>query len=169
MIPFLYLIALIVLLIAAYTDIKTREVPDWLNFSLIGIGLGIRLLYSVIQWNCWIFLYGVFGFLAFLILALIMYYAGQWGGGDSKMLMGLGALIGLELRLDSFLLQFLILMLFAGAVYGIIWTGTLAVMHRKKFAEKFVELNIKYIKTKKIILAIAVALFVISFFMDIFF
>ena len=31
----LIILALIVLLIASYTDLKTREVPDWLNYSLI--------------------------------------------------------------------------------------------------------------------------------------
>ena len=41
MIPVLYLIALIALIIASYTDIKTREVPDWLNFSLILVNLVI--------------------------------------------------------------------------------------------------------------------------------
>jgi len=178
MIPILYLIALIALVIASYTDIKTREVPDWLNFSLIGIGLGIRLLYSVIEGNYWIFLYGVFGFLVFLIIALAMYYLGQWGGGDSKMLMGLGALIGIPLGfskeiyiqfLNSFFAQFIILILLAGAVYGLLWSSILAIKHRKKFWKKFIELNLKYLKVKRALLIFVVILFVISFFVNIFF
>ena len=41
-------VVLLALLIGSFTDIKTREVPDWLNFSLIPLGLGIRLIYSLI-------------------------------------------------------------------------------------------------------------------------
>lgn len=178
MIPVLYIIALIALIIASVTDIKKREVPDWLNYSLIFIGLGIRALYSIIEWNYWIFLYGVFGFLVFLILALVMYYAGQWGGGDSKMLMGLGALIGIPLNqinilhlqfLKSFFLQFLILILLVGAVYGIIWSSVLAIKNRRKFVDKFVELNLKHIKLKRILVIICFILFILSFFLNIFF
>ena len=40
----LLLIGLIATLIAAITDIKTKEVPDWLSFSLISTALGVRLI-----------------------------------------------------------------------------------------------------------------------------
>ena len=43
-----YTIAFFALLIGSYTDIKTREVPDWINFGLIGTGFGINLLFSLI-------------------------------------------------------------------------------------------------------------------------
>ena len=43
-----YTIAFFALLIASYTDLRTREVPDWLNFGLIGTGFGINLLFSII-------------------------------------------------------------------------------------------------------------------------
>ena len=43
------------LVIGTMTDIKTREVPDWVNFGLIAAGLGIRALYSVIN-SDWMFL-----------------------------------------------------------------------------------------------------------------
>ena len=44
-------ICIIALIIASYTDIKTREVPDWLNYTLIGLGVGINTIYSVILMN----------------------------------------------------------------------------------------------------------------------
>ena len=82
---------LIGLLIATMTDIKTREVPDWLSYSLIVIGLGVRLIYSLFEWNFSYVLFGFIGFGIFFLIALFMYYTKQWGGGDSKLLMGLGA------------------------------------------------------------------------------
>ena len=53
---------------------------------------------------------GLFGLIVFVVVGYIMFYAGQWGGGDSKLLMGLGALIGLKLTLNPLpvLLIFLI-------------------------------------------------------------
>jgi len=92
-------IAFIALILASITDIKTREVPDWLNFSLIFVGLGVRLIYSSITFD-WIYsLEGVLGLGVGVAIAYLMFYAGQWGGGDSKLLMGLGALIGLQLSI----------------------------------------------------------------------
>jgi len=94
-----YAIAFLVLLIASYTDLKTREVPDWVNFGLIGIGFGVNLLFSIIFFKINFIIASVVGFAVFFALAWIMFYTGQWGGGDSKILMGLGAVIGIEIFL----------------------------------------------------------------------
>ena len=91
-------IALIGLIIGSITDLKTREVPDWLNYGLISIGLGLNLIFAFIYRDYWIFLNSLIGFIAFLLIALAMFYTGQWGGGDSKMLMGLGATIGINIK-----------------------------------------------------------------------
>ena len=92
---------LISLIIASITDIKTREVPDWLNYGLIVFGLGSRLIYSIALSDFSFFLYGLTGFLVFFIIANIMFYSAQWGGGDSKLLMGLGAVIGLNFNFTN--------------------------------------------------------------------
>ena len=76
--------ALIALIIASYTDITTREVPDWINYGLIIFGLGARLIYSLVTFEWSYILNGLLGFGCFLVVSLIMFYMGQWGGGDSK-------------------------------------------------------------------------------------
>jgi len=140
-------IALIALIIASITDIKTREVPDWFNFSLIFIGLGIRLIHSSLTFD-WIYmLEGFAGLIIGVVIAYIMFYAGQWGGGDSKLLMGLGALVGLGFSFNS-LPTFLVLIIniiFVGAVYGLIFIITHAIIHRKAFSQEFG----KYFKSEK--------------------
>ena len=73
-------ITLIGLIIATFTDLKTREVPDWLSYGLIGIGLSLNLLFSFLYENYWFIISSLAGLLAFFIIALIMFYAGQWGG-----------------------------------------------------------------------------------------
>lgn len=127
----IFIIALVFLIIGSITDIKTREVPDWVNYSGIVVGFGWRGLYSVAQWNYIYILEGVLGFAVFFAVACALYYLGQWGGGDSKMLMALGTMIGLGLTLDSFMVGFFVNLLFVGGVYGLFWSLGLVFVHWK--------------------------------------
>ena len=149
-------LTLIALAVASLTDIKTREVPDWLNYSLISIGLGLRLLYSVATFDFSFFLAGALGFAIFLLIGYAMFYTGQWGGGDSKLLMGIGALIGFEYSSNSLLLSFIVHLFLVGAVYGFIWSAYLAVKNRKEFSKKYNE--ILHSKPMPIIRAFVLAL-----------
>src|SRR3990167_4701638 len=119
-----YAIAFIALAVASYTDLKTREVPDWLNYGLISVGLGLNLLFSAIFWKWNFIVNSVIGLIIFFIIAYLMFQFGQWGGGDSKMLMGLGALIGIDFFSGKipFMANFFVNALFAGAVYWLLKT-----------------------------------------------
>ncbi len=132
-------IALIGLFFATITDLKTREVPDWLSYGLICSGLGLNLLFSFIYSNYWFIINSIIGFLVFLIFALVMFYAGQWGGGDSKVIMGLGALIGLNIKQKDFpmLISFFTNMLLLGSIYGLTWSLTLIFKNKKKVWKEF--------------------------------
>jgi len=140
----LFSVALAILLIATYTDIRTREVPDWLNFAGIAAGIGIRLLWSLETGEWGVLGWGVLGFALLFVLGCIMYYTGQWGGGDSKLVMALGALIGLEFSWTGTLLSFLIWALLAGALYGLCWSVVLAAKNRAQFARKYRALSQTY-------------------------
>jgi Flp pilus assembly protein protease CpaA len=161
-------IILIGLSIATFTDFKTREVPDWLSYGLIAIGVGISLLFSFIYRDYWFLINSLAGFALFLIFALIMFYAGQWGGGDSKVLMGLGALIGLDVRFVEFpfLISFLINALLVGAAYGLIWSLSLSFRNWKSFykALKKELRSAKVIKTRVYLFVFVFLLFVLAFF-----
>ena len=166
--------ALAILLIGTFTDFKVREVPDWVNYSGIFIGIGLRLIYSTATFDWSFVLAGLMGFGVFYVFALVMFYLGQWGGGDSKMLMALGALIGLEFRPDAPLVAFTMNMLIIGAVYGLLWSFYLAATHRHKFVARAVKVirSRKYKRSKIVtlvsvfIMAIA-ALFIPDFFLKI--
>src|SRR3989338_5803181 len=147
----IYAIAFIALLIGSYTDFKTREVPDWANFGLIGIGFGINLLFSIIHWKIGFIVNSIIGFAVFFAIAWVMFYAGQWGGGDSKILMGLGALIGIDIFSGKipFLASFLINAMVVGALYGILWSLLLIIKHKKGFIKSFKKIS----KSKKTVLA----------------
>ncbi|MBI2549029.1 prepilin peptidase [Candidatus Woesearchaeota archaeon] len=151
----------IALLIASIADLKSREVPDWLNYALLITAFGYRLLYAV-HTGSWIVLWeGILGFLIFLGIAYLMFYTGQWGGGDSKMLMALGMMIGFhytslystEYFLGGFslggiplLFRFFVILLFSGAIWGICWSAYLTIKHRQRFKQEY----FLFIRKKKV-------------------
>lgn len=143
MIELWVLIILAGLLAASYCDIRTREVPDWLNFSMIFAGLGLRIIQSLAEASWHPLLVGIIGFLPFLALSLILYYTRQWGGGDSKLLMAVGVLIGYDYALPlvkNQMFWFLICLLLAGAVYGLLFIFYFAIRDRRKVLTKAKEL-----------------------------
>jgi len=167
-------IAFVALVIASITDLKTREVPDWLNYSVIFMAVGIRGIYSLATFNYMYLIYGLIGLGIFIGIAYAMHYTGQWGGGDAKMIMGLGAVIGLPLSFEHFplLAVFFINILIAGAVYGLLWIIGLAIRHRRQIIKEFK----KYISTGRMrllrwfvrILCLAMLIVVVLFTRDIF-
>src|SRR3989344_7250482 len=83
-------VSLVALIFATIVDIRIKEVPDWISYSLIISGIIIRLFHSII-FNDWFYLlYGLLGLSATFLIGTILYRANQWGGGDAKLLMGLG-------------------------------------------------------------------------------
>lgn len=152
------------LLVGSLTDLKTREVPDWVNYGLIISGIALNLLFSIIYWTPYFILGSLAGLLIFFCIAYVMFYAGQWGGGDSKMLMGLGAVIGLEFSLSSrhFLPAFLINTLLIGAIYGLLWSLYLVLRNRERFWKEFIRILAakKITLVKRFILALIIVLMI---------
>ena len=161
----LLVIAFIALIIGTITDIKTREVPDWISYGLMFAGIGIRLLYSAVTFDWMFVVYGLAGLGIFVGLGYLMFYAGQWGGGDAKILMGLGALIGFDFTFEQFplIIIFLINALFIGAVYGLLFSIGLAVKDRKDFSKTFKKLIINSRKWRIILMILSVVLLALVF------
>lgn len=166
-------LGLIGLTIGSVTDLQRREVPDYINFGLIALAGGIRLTYAVISGDWWQLLFAVIGAIVCFGIACIFFYSGQWGGGDAKMLIALGALFAtytpvifsplytlpaflfgflpsqvIQSILDynlMFLFYLIINILIAGAVYGIFWSFILAIKNREAW---WIEVK-KQIATRK--------------------
>ena len=77
-------------------------------------------------------------------VGVILYWTKQWGGGDAKLLAGVGAILGFDVQYGTQVITgiflpapsfvwFLALLLVCGAVYGAGWLAVLAIMYRKKF------------------------------------
>jgi len=134
-------------LAATISDLKTKEIPNWINFSLVVFGLGVFSIYSISEKSISPILTSLSYFLIFLIIGNIMYYTKQWGGGDSKLLIGLGACLAiypkhLEVIFNPKLTHslpstFLINLLIVGAIYGLIYTVILVIINYKKILNEF--------------------------------
>jgi Flp pilus assembly protein protease CpaA len=162
----LTILTLIVLSIALISDVKTREIPDWLNYGFLFAAIGIKIIFSIELG--WPLLIGAsLGFLAAFIISAFFYYSHQWGGGDAKLLWGIGVVIGITYPFDnsSFtLLWFLISLLFLGSIWGLLWMAGLAFVHKKKFIKEFKQ-TLKNNRTSQITIWIISGLFLIlSFF-----
>lgn len=154
----LLLLGLVGLCIGSVTDLQRREVPDFINFGLISLAIGIRLIYAISS-NSWLqLIFSISGALLCFGIACIFFYSGQWGGGDAKMLIALGALFAtytpvffhpiytvpafmfaiLPMNLIQYILDYnlffiiylIINILIAGAVYGTCWSIYLAIKNR---------------------------------------
>lgn len=131
----LVVLALLVLLIATYTDFKTGEIPDWLSYGFMISALGIRLMHSII-YSDWLYtLYGIIGFAAMYAFGILIYYSRQWGGGDAKIAMGLGAAFATSpfayFGNAPYLLALTANIFIAGGVYGLLWSVYVFIRHFK--------------------------------------
>lgn len=171
--------------VGTITDIQKREVADWINYALLFSGLGLRILHSATTANPAYIIAGVIGAATMFGVALLMYYTGQWGGGDAKMLFGLGAIFAtftpvmaspyfgdellfgqwwhtISAMVDGATLLFLptlfINILMAGAIYGILWSIVQAIIHRRTWIPEYYELA----RTSRKQRIIGYALFIIA-------
>jgi len=132
---FLALVVILALVTASLWDIKTREIPNWLNYSLFAIGFSVSLFNALFA-NLWQnFFIVILVIAAFFALSNLLYYTKQWGGGDAKMLIALAPIIAVYEKGNA--LTFLVNLLFVGALYGFLWTLVLAMKNRKRVLKEF--------------------------------
>ena len=165
-------ITLIILILATISDIKTREIPDYLTYSLIFIVISLNLLNSIIYKNT-NYLTILIYLLIFIIIANILYYTKFWGGGDSKLIIGLSLVfVNYPKPLINyfqpslpypFLITYFINLALTSFVYGLIFSIALAIKNKDKFKKEFLTLLPKY-KTLRIITITLTIVTIITFY-----
>ena len=143
-----FILVFIVLLAAAVTDIKRREVPDWLSYSFIAAALAIAMAKSIVLEDYSPVLNSLSGLAVFFIIACIFYYGKLFAGGDAKLLIGTGAALGIDY-------SFLANLILAGGVYGMAYAFVLAAINLKKVSAEIRRMKMPLILP---LLAIAVVL-----------
>lgn len=135
----LLLAALVGSALAGIVDLKTTEIPDWIPHTMIGMGIAGNAAISILTGSYEsIGLSLAFG-IGFLAFGFFLYYTGQWGGGDAKILSSIGFLLpqlSINKSIFPFPLGFFFNVFFVGAVYMIGYTIILA-LSNKKIIENF--------------------------------
>jgi prepilin peptidase CpaA len=81
---------LLLAVLAAVCDLRTRQVPDWISLAILGCGMvAVACGWSDVRWL------GLFGGLLLgLLCSVPLFCLGGFGGADVKLLAALGATLG---------------------------------------------------------------------------
>ena len=138
---FLSVLALIWILFAVVQDLRSREIANWLNFSLIVFALGFRFFYSLFSEIGFGFFYqGLIGLGIFLVVGNLLYYGKLFAGGDAKLMIALGTVLPFS---NSFFenvnifTDFILIFLFVGAFYSLAVSFFVALRNFKNFRKEF--------------------------------
>lgn len=99
-----------VLFLAVYLDIRTLRIPNWLTFTAMGSGLLAHILLEGVQGA----VFSLSGLGTGLVFFLALYFLGDMGAGDVKLMGAVGAMVGPYGALISGLMAILI-----GGVYAL--------------------------------------------------
>jgi Flp pilus assembly protein protease CpaA len=155
---------------AAFQDLRTREIANWLNLSLVVFALGFRFFYSFFEMSDMSFFYqGLIGLGIFVLLGNLFYYGKMFAGGDAKLMMALGAILPISssffVNLKFFLL-FLIIYLVVGAVYGFFVSFVLGVVNFSRLRKEFLVQFKKYKRFSILFLFFAVVFLALSLYFE---
>lgn len=136
---------IIYLLMTSINDIKHRFVHDYTSYSF-------GLLFFVLRILLWIETGDIFQFINIfiyvipvLIISIILYKIGWWGGGDSKLITALAIGIPFLSTDNLFFLNFSINTLIGGLLFGLIYSFVLALKKYKKVSKVLTKLDLTII------------------------
>jgi prepilin peptidase CpaA len=88
--PWLWLVPLLLVAVAAWHDLRTREIPDWISLALLGWGAVV----AVAAWTGAAWLALLLGAVLGFALTAPLFWLDAIGGGDVKLVAALGAVLG---------------------------------------------------------------------------
>lgn len=84
------LVPVLLLAVATAIDLRTREIPDWITVALLITGVCAAVFgWAGIRW--WMVLSGS---LLGLVIGFLLFRLAGFGGGDAKLIAGIGAILG---------------------------------------------------------------------------
>jgi len=146
--------------VASYFDIKTGEIPDKFTIGLVIVALALRAVFSASMGDYLYFLDGLIVGGIFFGFGALLFYTGGWGGGDAKLIAGIGVslggavaptLIDAPLRIFPSFLGFFMAFALISIPYSLMYALALSFKSPKVFS-----LTAHRIKTNWFILSLAV-------------
>lgn len=86
-------VALVAVSVAVYTDMKSRIIPNRLNYPLIAVGIVYYLILGAARMDIWVAASGAIGAAVAFGIGYALWLTGGWAGGDVKLFTALGALL----------------------------------------------------------------------------
>lgn len=123
--------------VAGLWDLKTTEIPDQIPHFMIACGIVIAIVESYLASSYWPLLSSAIAGGSFLGLGFLMYFLGQWGGGDAKILSSIGFLLPTLPEkffvgsIFPFSISFLFNVFLVGAAYMLVYALVFALMNRQ--------------------------------------
>jgi Flp pilus assembly protein protease CpaA len=129
---FLFWFFLAGILIATFQDLKRREIDVWLCTILLIGGISYIVFKSIFETNTLLPL--LISLITLLILMNIFYYGRIFAGGDARLLLALSAIFVTTNIFNTLtnIGTYIILLLFSGAIYGLIMMKILYLKNWKK-------------------------------------
>jgi len=135
-----FAVALVGSSLAAAWDLRTTEIPDEIPYVMIAVALFFYGVQSIFTSSYWSIVYSAAAGLALFGFGFVMYYFGQWGGGDAKLLAAIGFLLPVATGFGTNLMfpfpaSYLFNVFFVGAAYMLTYAFVLAARNRKIISE----------------------------------
>ena len=89
-------VMVISLFIVTITDLRNREVPDIVTLWSTIIGIVLRFVMCIVEQTWTPIIYGGFGLVIIGTIGYAFYKWNVWGDGDAKLMVALGAMIGMS-------------------------------------------------------------------------
>jgi hypothetical protein len=122
--------------VSAAWDLKTTEIPDQIPYAMMAVGVIYWAVQSYLLASYMPLLWSVVAGLSLLGFGFLMYYLGQWGGGDAKLLSAIGFLLpfvptGFKTTFFPYPFSYTINVFIIGAAYMILYAVLMAVRNKK--------------------------------------
>lgn len=147
--------------VAAAYDLKTTEVPDWVFYTMLVVGIPAFIIKSFLTWDWSLFGFASLTGLSLLGIGYLMYRTGMWGGADMVLLSLIGFLMVPVIGLfpgESYLpfgVSFFFNLFVIGAAYMIVY----AIVFSLKNAPVRQNFKSGLVSSSKLIAAISVSCF----------
>ncbi len=132
--------ALVGTLVAAAYDLKTTEIPDFLPYAMIGLGIATAALGSYLSGDPEVFLRAMLSGVILSAVGAALYFTGQWGDGDAYLLASVGFLVrGKDVGPLPFPLAYFFDVVFVGALYIVVYSTVVALQKKERVGKALVK------------------------------
>jgi len=160
---FLFGITLIAIIFATISDLKTFEIPDAISYFLIIFGISAQIILATTSQSLQPINALLISLAIASAIAIPLFLLGQWGGGDTKLLLGIAAVLPtFHTTSLPFILTFTFNLFLFGGLYSILIMIYLSIKNWKTLIE------ISPI-SKRLLILTALTIFLPFIFQNIFF